>query len=88
MLINVEIKNHHSFDFVLVRWYDFRYNDKRRMYKYDCPLLKLTDEYSFIPVEFIIELVQIIHHAEYQINILLMMYLYFKYYSTVGIILI
>jgi hypothetical protein len=36
------------------------------MYKYDCPLLKLTDEYSFVPVESIIELVQIIHRAEYQ----------------------
>ena len=66
MLINVEIKNHHSFNLILIRWYDFRYNDKRRMYKYDCPLLKLTDEYSFVPVESIIELVQIIHHAEYQ----------------------
>ena len=66
MLINVEIKNHHSFDFVLVRWYDFCYNDKHRMYKYDCPLLKLTNEYSFVPVESIIELVQIIHRAEYQ----------------------
>ena len=51
MLINVEIKDHHSFDLVLVRWYDFRYNDKRHMYKYDCPLLKLTDEYSFVPVK-------------------------------------
>jgi hypothetical protein len=66
VLINVEIKDHHSFDLVLVRWYDFRYNDKRRMYKYDYPLLKLTDEYSFVPVESIIELVQIIHRAEYQ----------------------
>ena len=66
MLINVEIKNHHSFDLILVRWYNFRYNDKRRMYKYDCPLLKLTDEYSFVPVKSIIELVQIIHRAEYQ----------------------
>ena len=66
MLINVEIKDHHSFDLVLVRWYDFRYNDKRRMYKYDCPLLKLTDKYSFVSVESIIKLVQIIHYAEYQ----------------------
>jgi hypothetical protein len=36
------------------------------MYKYDCSLLKLTDKYSFVPVKFIIELVQIIHRAEYQ----------------------
>ena len=66
MLINVSIKNHSSFNLALVRWYNFRYNDIRRLYKYDCPLLKLTDEYSFVPVESIIELVQIIQRAEYQ----------------------
>ena len=36
------------------------------MYKYDYSLLKLTDEYSFVSVESIIELVQIIYRAEYQ----------------------
>ena len=66
MLINVSIKNHSSFNFALVRWYNFRYNDIHRLYKYDCPLLKLIDEYSFVPVESIIELVQIIQRAEYQ----------------------
>lgn len=66
MLINVSIKNHSSFDLALVRWYNFRYKDKRRFYKYNCPLLKLTDEYSFVPVESIIELVHIIQREDYQ----------------------
>lgn len=66
MLVNVEIRNYSSFDLALVRWYNFRYNDSRRLYKYDCPLLKLIDEYSFVPVESIIELVQIIQRAESQ----------------------
>lgn len=66
MLINVSIKNHSSYDLALVRWYNFRYNDKRRFYKYDCPLLKLIDEYSFVPVESIVELVQIIQREDYQ----------------------
>jgi hypothetical protein len=66
MLVNVIIKNYLSFDLALVRWYDFRYNDQHRLYKYDCPLLKLTNEYSFVPVESIVELVQIIQRAEHQ----------------------
>ena len=66
MLVNVEIRNHSSFDIALVRWYDFRYNSNSRHYKYDCPLLKLTDEYSFVPVESIVKLIQIIQRAECQ----------------------
>jgi hypothetical protein len=67
MLINVEIENHSSFDLALVRWYDFRYkNDARRLYKYDCPLLQLTNIYNVVPIESIIELVQIIQRAEQQ----------------------
>jgi hypothetical protein len=66
MLVNVEIRNYSSFDLALIRWYDFRYNSNNRRYKYNCPLLKLTDEYNFVPVELIVELVQIIQRAEYQ----------------------
>ena len=67
MLISIEIENHTSFDLALVRWYDFRYkNDTRRLYKYDCPLLQLTDIYNVVPIESIIELVQIIQRAEQQ----------------------
>lgn len=66
MLVNVVIKNYSSFDLALVRWYDFRYNDQCRMYKYGCPLLKLTSEYCFIPTESIVELVHIIQRAGYE----------------------
>ena len=67
MLINVEIENYSSFDLALVRWYDFRYkNDERRLYKYDCPLLQLTNTYNIVPIESIIEIVQIIQRAEQQ----------------------
>ena len=66
MLVNVDIRNYSFFDLALVRWYDFRYNDRCRLYKYDCPLLKLTNEYNFIPVESIVELIQIIQRAEHQ----------------------
>lgn len=67
MLINVEIEDYSSFDLALVQWYDFRYkNDARRLYKYDCPLLQLTDTYNVVPVESIIEVVQIVQRAEQQ----------------------
>lgn len=67
MLIRVEIKGYSSFDLALVQWYDFRYkNDVQRSYKYGCPLLQITDMYNVIPIESIIELVQVIQRAEKQ----------------------
>ena len=74
MLVNVQIEGYASFDLALIQWYDFHYkNDKRRLYKYDCPLLQLLNMYNFVPVESIIELVQVIQHAgrqnEYFVNI-------------------
>ena len=65
MLINIEIEDYSSFDLALVRWYDFRYkNDSRRLHKYDCPLLQITNTYNVVPVESIIELVHVIQRPE------------------------
>lgn len=56
-----------SSDLALVRWYDFRYkNNPARLYKYDCPLLQITNTYNVVPVESIIELVHIVQRAERQ----------------------
>ena len=67
MLINVKIKGYSSFELALIHWYDFRYkNDVRRLYKYDCPLLQTTNTYNFVPVESIIELIQVVKRAEKQ----------------------
>ena len=67
MLISVEIKGYSSFNLALVQWYDFRYkNDIQRLYKYSCPLLQITDMYNVIPIESIIELVQVIQRTEKQ----------------------
>ena len=66
MLFNVKI-DELSFDFALIQWYDFRYkNDVRRLYKYDCPLLQITNTYNAVPIESIIELVQVVQRAEKQ----------------------
>ena len=67
MLFNVTIESYSSFNLALVQWYDFRYkNDQRCMYKYDCFLLQNIRMYNVIPVESIIELVQVIKRAEKQ----------------------
>ncbi len=67
MLININIEGYSSFNLALVQWYDFRYkNDIQHSYKYSCPLLQITDMYNVIPIESIIELVQVIQRAEKQ----------------------
>ena len=59
MLVTIKIDGYSTFELVLVHWYDFCYkNNKRRLYKYDCPLLRTTNTYNFISVELIIELIQ------------------------------
>ncbi|CAG8844794.1 34070_t:CDS:2, partial [Gigaspora margarita] len=47
-----------SFELALVRWYDFKHLN--RLYKYECPWITLTNIYSFIPVDSLIELVHIV----------------------------
>ena len=77
MLISVEIKGYSSFNLALVQWYDFCYkNDIQRSYKYSCPLLQITDMYNVIPIESIIELVQVIQRAEKQNEYFVNIYLF------------
>jgi hypothetical protein len=65
MLVTITIENYLTqFDLALVQWYDFCFKDDHRLYKYDCPLLKLSGTFDFVPVESIIELVHIIKRAE------------------------
>ena len=77
MLFNVTIEDYSSFDLALVQWYDFRYkNDKQRMYKYDCHLLQNISTYNAIPVESIIELIQVVERAEKQNEYFVNMYMF------------
>ena len=77
MLFNATIENYSSFDLALVQWYDFHYkNDARRMYKYDCPLLRKISMYNVVPVESIIELIQVIKRAEKQDEYFVNMYMF------------
>ncbi|CAB5359327.1 unnamed protein product [Rhizophagus irregularis] len=65
MLINIKIiEKDLSSDLALVQWYDFC--NSRQLYKYDCPWLKIINTYNFVPIESIIELVQVVQRAERQ----------------------
>ena len=64
MLVTIKIDGYSTFELALVHWYDFC--DERCLYKYDCPLLRITNTYNFIPVESIIELIQVVKRAEKQ----------------------
>ncbi len=67
MLINIEIKDYSFFDLIFIQCYDFHYkNNQSRFYKYDCPLLQITNMYNVMLIKSIIELVQIIQHTEQQ----------------------
>ena len=77
MLITVKIEGYSSFELALIHWYDFRYkNDIRRLYKYDCPLLQTTNAYNFVPIESIIELIQVVKRAEKQNEYFVNMYMF------------
>lgn len=77
MLINIKIDGYSSFELALIHWYDFRYkNDVRRLYKYDCPLLQTTNTYNFVPIESIIELIQVVKRAEKQNEYFVNMYMF------------
>ena len=67
MLVTITIENYPTqFDLALVQWYNFCFKNDCWLYKYDCPLLKLSDIFDFISVESIIELVHVIKCAEKQ----------------------
>ena len=66
-MLAIKINGYSTFELALIHWYNFYYkNDKRCLYKYNCPLLRITNTYNFVPVESIIELIQVVKRAEKQ----------------------
>ena len=58
MILNISSEfNRLNENVASVNWYHFLFPNK--FYKYDCPHLKLLTEYNIIPLESIIEEVQI-----------------------------
>lgn len=63
MLCSVKISSfNEAFYLALVRWYDYKY--KNRLNLYDCPWIKLTSQYEFIPIDSVVEPIHIIPRFE------------------------
>jgi len=61
MIVYIQIPNSATtFNLVVIRWYDFKYRDERRLFKYNCPLLTLLDDYQCIPIEAISSLIHVV----------------------------
>ncbi|PKK56601.1 hypothetical protein RhiirC2_799672 [Rhizophagus irregularis] len=60
MLFGLKIPGHDEQELALVHWYDFKYNDLHRLFKYDCPYVKRIPMFTVIAIESIIEPVHII----------------------------
>ncbi|UZO27203.1 uncharacterized protein OCT59_019408 [Rhizophagus irregularis] len=60
MLFGLKIPGHNEQELALVHWYDFKYNDLHRLFKYDCPYVKHIPMFTVIAIESIIEPVHII----------------------------
>lgn len=63
------------YDLALVQWYDFKYQAKNRLFKYNCPHLKLIEMFTLVTIESIIEPVHIVprfnNENEYLVNMFL-----------------
>ncbi|CAG8700474.1 38379_t:CDS:2 [Gigaspora margarita] len=64
--------NNATYPLILVQWYDFKYQDSRRHYKYDNPYIKLLEEFNLVPLNFLQHEVHIIprfgHTNSYYVN--------------------
>ena len=73
MLFSLKIPGHEEQELALVQWYDFKYNDSYRLFKYNCPYMKKISTFTIIAVDFIVEQVYVISRFgksnEYFINL-------------------
>ena len=65
-----------SYDLALVQWYDFKYQAKNWLFKYNCPHLKLLEMFTLIVLESIIEPVHIIPQFNKENKYLVNMFLF------------
>ena len=64
MLFSLKIPGHEVQELALVHWYDFKYSNSDRLFKYDCPLMKSIPMFTIIAVNSIAEPVHVIPRFE------------------------
>ena len=73
MLFSLKILSHKERHLALVQWYDFKYNNPYKLFKYDCPYMKIIQIFTIIIVDSIVEPVHIISRFsksnEYFVNV-------------------
>ena len=73
MLFSLKIPGHKEQELALVQWYEFKYNNSYRLFKYDCPHMKSISMFTVIAIDSIIEPVHVIPRFnktnEYFINL-------------------
>jgi hypothetical protein len=58
------LPNHPVYPIVLVHWYD--HYSKRHRIKYECPHMKLVDQYDVIPFNSIAGLIHMVKRFDYE----------------------
>lgn len=59
--LKIQVKNETNIhEFALIQWYDFKYQTKTRLFKYECPHLKLMEMFTLVTIDSIAEPVHII----------------------------
>jgi len=56
----VVINEASAYDLAFVNWYDFRYSEQNLKYKFNCPYLKRTNDFTLIPIEAIDNIVHVV----------------------------
>jgi hypothetical protein len=69
----IQVKNEKNiYEFALIQWYDFKYQTKNRLFKYECPHLKSIEMFTLVAIDSIVEPVHIISRFgkenEYLVN--------------------
>ena len=71
--LKIQIRNKKEiYELALIQWYEFKYQTKNRLFKYECPHLKLIEIFTLVAIDSIIESVHIIprfgKENEYLVN--------------------
>ncbi|GBC32176.2 kinase-like domain-containing protein [Rhizophagus irregularis DAOM 181602=DAOM 197198] len=60
MLFGLKIPGHEEQYLGLIQWYDFKNNNPHKLFKYDCPLVKIIPMYTIVSIDSIVEPVHVI----------------------------
>ena len=60
LLLQIILNEKKIYNLALINWYDFKYNSKNLKYKFNCPYLKRTDQFTLISIEAVDNVVHVV----------------------------